>query len=158
MGGIKIIHSYRTYYNGIGGVLILSFLIYKFINTYFDNKPITFLIGIIVLIFIILILNKKMFKKYTITNESIVFYYPLNIFGLKKEQIEYNNISTLIYSPAGSRSASAIRISLKEGKKRYSLICSIKEKDKLKIHFKNFGLKLEDYYSSKVKLRKHIKY
>ena len=69
-----------------------------------------------------------------------------------------NNISTLIYSPAGSRSASAIRISLKEGKKRYSLICSIKEKDKLKIHFKNFGLKLEDYYSSKVKLRKHIKY
>jgi len=153
-----IIYNYSSVPQGIVGLVIFGFVIFLNITAIVKETYLGILLGVILYLLLFLILNKHMLYKVIIDNDNIVIRYPFNIFGKKKDFFEIKSISTLVYKHGGVNGSSpSIQFHTINGKKK-GFICSKQNKDMLKSHFEKYGLELEDNYSSKVKLRKHLKY
>lgn len=152
------IYSYSSLSQGIVGMVLLGIFIFINITIIFKKTYSSILIGAILYILLFLILNKIILYKVVVKDNNILIKYPFNIFGKKMKIIEFNSISTLVYKYGGvNGSYPSIRYHLINGENG-GFTCSKQNKEILRNHFEKYGLKLEDNYYSKTKLRKHIKH
>ena len=137
----RVIYKENNYLGGTLGLIGFNVLFYSLIGSYLNQLVILLLLMSFSSLIFLLIINRKMFKGVTIQEDRIVFDYPLNLFGSKKEVILIERIIKVKFFNANYRSSSngVIKITV-DSQKTISFLCSLYDKPKLFTFFKSKGI------------------
>ncbi|MDO6814028.1 hypothetical protein [Tenacibaculum soleae] len=117
--------------NGVLNFLAIILIVFGGIYYSLNNTLLSLFLTLIICFFLFILLNKKWFKTIKIKTETILISYPLNFFGAKEKQIDYDeNIIEVIYYGYMYRTPSHCKILMRSNKSiRFN--CTLKEANKI---------------------------